>query len=56
MAGVGGFEPPNAGIKTRCLATWRHPSSRLDQAALWLTVPSYYLVTKHRAESLQVSG
>ena len=27
LAGVGGFEPPNGGIKTRCLTTWRHPSS-----------------------------
>src|SRR5690348_2223193 len=26
MAGVEGFEPPNGGIKTRCLTTWRHPS------------------------------
>ena len=28
LAGVEGFEPPNGGIKTRCLTTWRHPSSR----------------------------
>src|SRR6185437_16993318 len=27
MAGVEGFEPPNGGIKTRCLTTWRHPSN-----------------------------
>ncbi len=26
MAGAGGFEPPNDGIKTRCLAAWRRPS------------------------------
>src|SRR5579863_9704592 len=26
LAGVEGFEPPNGGIKTRCLTTWRHPS------------------------------
>ena len=25
LAGVEGFEPPNGGIKTRCLTTWRHP-------------------------------
>ncbi len=25
-AGAGGFEPPNAGIKTLCLAAWRRPS------------------------------
>src|SRR6184192_1702174 len=28
LAGVEGFEPPNGGIKTRCLTTWRHPSTR----------------------------
>src|SRR5215475_3187840 len=27
LAGVEGFEPPNGGIKTRCLTTWRHPST-----------------------------
>ena len=27
MAGVAGFEPANAGIKTRCLAAWRHPNN-----------------------------
>ena len=26
MAGMGGFEPPHDGIKTRCLTTWRHPN------------------------------
>src|SRR5690349_3895768 len=26
LAGVEGFEPPNGGIKTRCLTTWRHPN------------------------------
>ncbi|KKW05133.1 MAG: Site-specific recombinase [Candidatus Saccharibacteria bacterium GW2011_GWC2_48_9] len=26
MAGVEGFEPPNAGTKIRCLTTWRHPN------------------------------
>jgi hypothetical protein len=25
MAGAGGLEPPNAGTKTLCLATWRRP-------------------------------
>jgi integrase len=40
LAGVEGFEPPNGGIKTRCLTTWRHPtinipgcSSAKDSAA-----------------------
>ena len=26
LAERGGFEPPNVGIKTRCLAAWRHPN------------------------------
>ena len=30
MAGVAGFEPANAGIKTRCLAAWRHPNKLVD--------------------------
>ena len=25
MAGVGGFEPPHADTKNRCLTTWLHP-------------------------------
>ena len=25
MAGAGGLEPPSAGTKTLCLATWRRP-------------------------------
>src|ERR1700728_3584923 len=29
LAGEEGFEPPNGGIKTRCLTTWRHPSIRI---------------------------
>ncbi len=27
MAGVEGFEPPNAWTKTMCLTTWPHPSN-----------------------------
>ena len=27
MAGMEGFEPPNAWTKTMCLTTWRHPTS-----------------------------
>jgi hypothetical protein len=26
LAGVPGFEPGNAGIKTQCLTAWRHPN------------------------------
>jgi hypothetical protein len=29
LAGVEGFEPPNGGIKTRCLTTWRHPKTSI---------------------------
>lgn len=29
MAGVGGFEPPNGGVRVRCLTAWRHPKSRM---------------------------
>lgn len=28
LAGPAGFEPANAGTKTRCLTTWRRPNSR----------------------------
>ena len=28
LAGAGGFEPPNAGIKIRCLTTWLRPNMR----------------------------
>ena len=27
LAGAEGFEPPNGGIKTRCLTTWRRPNN-----------------------------
>ena len=25
LAGVGGFEPPNTGVKVLCLTAWRYP-------------------------------
>ena len=28
MAGAGGIEPPNDGIKIRCLTAWRRPKSQ----------------------------
>ena len=28
MAGVGGFEPPNAGIKNQCLTAWLYPNRK----------------------------
>ena len=31
MAGAEGFEPPNAGTKTRCLTTWRRPKQEISQ-------------------------
>src|SRR5580765_3934951 len=43
LAGVEGFEPPNGGIKTRCLTTWRHPSTcapACEQAGAHLTAAS----------------
>ena len=30
LAGAGGFEPPNGGIKIRCLTTWLRPKTRLE--------------------------
>ena len=31
MAGLGGFEPPNDGVKVRCLTTWRQPIALGDE-------------------------
>ena len=28
MAGVGGFEPTNDGVKVRCLTAWLHPNGK----------------------------
>ena len=30
-SGSGGFEPPNAGSKDRCLTTWRRPNCTLPK-------------------------
>ncbi len=30
VAGAGGIEPPNAGIKIRCLTAWRRPNLRIQ--------------------------
>ena len=30
LAGAGGFEPPNGGIKIRCLTTWLRPNAPSD--------------------------
>ena len=27
LAGMEGFEPPNAGTRNQCLTTWRHPNA-----------------------------
>ncbi len=35
MAGVGGFEPPDAGSKDPCLTAWRHPKHRLSETKLF---------------------
>lgn len=42
LAGVGGFEPPNAGSKDPCLTAWRHPkhpSFQLSFSSLPSTIP-----------------
>ena len=31
LAGMGGFEPPRADTKNRCLTAWLHPNNFLDQ-------------------------
>src|SRR6516225_269317 len=33
LAGAGGLEPPNGGIKIRCLTTWLRPIRRLSKPA-----------------------
>src|SRR5690606_41772828 len=33
MAGVAGFEPTDAEIKTRCLTTWRYPYLQIGRAS-----------------------
>ena len=35
LAGVEGFEPPNAWTKTMCLTTWRHPKAPLFYHKWW---------------------
>ena len=46
MAGVAGFEPANGGIKTRCLATWRHPNetamSVRDEIGIVINTPRHH--------------
>ena len=32
LAGAGGIEPPNGGIKIRCLTAWLRPNSDLETA------------------------
>ncbi len=34
MAGIPGFEPGNAEIKTRCLTTWRYPKNLFIQSRI----------------------
>lgn len=47
MAGVEGFEPPNAGTRNQCLTTWRHPImlSVLSVSSNNLAVVDEYRVT-----------
>ncbi len=37
MAGAAGFEPANAGIKTRCLTAWRRPIADHDHVAAFVS-------------------
>ena len=34
MAGMEGFEPPNASTKNWCLTTWRHPNTLEEYSIL----------------------
>ncbi len=43
MAGDEGFEPPNAGTRTRCLTTWRIPSVELvNRIPLWMRERGFF--------------
>ena len=35
LAGMEGFEPPNAGTRNQCLTTWRHPINITDCTAIY---------------------
>ena len=44
VAGMEGFEPPNAGTRTRCLTTWRHPNTaprEISNRGHYSTPPAY---------------
>ena len=41
LAGAGGFEPPYAGIKIRCLTTWLRPKMRWLIAVSWSMFAQY---------------
>jgi hypothetical protein len=43
MAGVAGFEPAHAGIKTRCLTAWRHPICLTTETVLTLHCTAAFL-------------
>ena len=44
MAGMEGFEPPNAGTRTQCLTTWRHPKINVNNGPYAIPPNSNVLV------------
>ena len=42
MAGVPGFEPGNAGIKTQCLTAWRYPNEATNYPYLRDNCQEYF--------------
>ena len=52
MAGVPGFEPGNAEIKTRCLTTWRYPTCKFIRKTLnhYQSFNSKIMVREERLE------
>ena len=52
MAGVGGFEPPRDGIKTRCLTAWLYPSNLCLKQSLYCSSYLELSLRVIRCESL----
>ena len=42
LAGVEGFEPPNDGIRIRCLTAWRYPCVENDYSTIFNFVKQYF--------------
>lgn len=54
MAGMEGFEPPNDGIKNRCLTTWRHPIYTKNNYIV--ISKSYLMINKDYTDSTKMQG